>query len=310
MKRIVITGGIGFIGANLIQRLKGEYKLLVLDAGLIGDGNLQYIKQDIEYIKLNLLDKEKVASYLKSSDIIIHLAAKGNVVESVEDPMSNFNCNVLSTLSLLEAMREINCSKIIFSSTGGALMGNAPPPVNEKTCPSPISPYGASKLSCEGYISAYSSSYGFDAFILRFGNVYGPYSSHKKGVINKFIKKIISGQSLDVFGSLDTSRDYIHVKDICQGINLCVDKFLNETHTGLEKFHLANGEEVTLKKIIEKLKIITKKNINYNISPQRIGEVKRNSSDYSKAKEILGFIPMIKLEDGLSELYSWILNNP
>ena len=113
-----------------------------------------------------------------------------------------------------------------------------------------------------------------------------------------------------MFGSLDTSRDSIHVKDICQGINLCSEKFLNEKYTGLEKFHLANGEEVTLKKIIEKLKIITKKNITYNISPQRIGEVKRNSSDYSKAKEILGFIPTIKLEDGLSELYAWILNNP
>ena len=114
MKRVVITGGIGFIGANLIQRLKAKFKLLVIDAGLIGDGNLQLIKQDIDYVKVNLLDKEKVSSYLKSTDIIIHLAAKGNVVESVEDPMSNFNCNVLSTLSLLEAMREVNCSKIIF----------------------------------------------------------------------------------------------------------------------------------------------------------------------------------------------------
>ncbi len=307
--KIVITGGLGFIGSNLIKYLHDKYKLLILDAGFIGFHNIESLGLDFNFEQINLSNRDKLEEFIDKDDIVIHLAAKGNVIESVENPIENFNYNVSSTLFLLDAMRKVGCKKLIFSSTGGALMGNTAPPVNELTCPSPISPYGASKLACEGYINAYSNSYGFSSYVLRFGNVYGPFSIHKKGVINKFIDNIINNKPVEVFGDLTTSRDYIHSSDIVQGIDLCIKKLLFSEEFGANYFHLSNGEEITIGMILEKLSSIIKRDIKYKLRSSRQGEVKRNASDFSKAKNELGFNPKVNLENGINDLYKWLLNN-
>ena len=187
--RVIITGGLGFIGFNLAKSLsKKGFHVIIIDSLVSGSNNQKWIEKDWEIHKLGLDQTEKIIKILKKAEIVIHLAALGNVIQSVKDPIVNFNNNVFSTIKLLEAMRIADCQKIIFSSTGGALMGNTTPPVSELSIPKPISPYGASKLACEGYLSAYSNSYDISSIIFRFGNVYGPFSSHKIGVINKFIR--------------------------------------------------------------------------------------------------------------------------
>ena len=306
--RIIVTGGLGFIGANLVNKLLNDFEVLVIDNGSVGKLNLQLLKQNVKLIEADLQDKDLISQILNKDDLVIHLAAKGNVVESVASPIDNFQSNVVSTLSLLEAMRKSQTNKIIFASTGGALMGNSQPPVNEYSCPKPISPYGASKLACEGYINAYSNSYNFKSIIFRFGNVYGPYSLHKKGVINKFIINILNNKKLEIFGSLETSRDYIHVDDICSGIKLGINKIISSKKIN-STFHLANGKEVRLKDLIDILTQISNKKIQTNLYPYRKGEVLNNCSDFSLAKDQLEFEPKINLEVGLSELYSWIDKN-
>lgn len=307
-KNILITGGLGFIGFNLVKRLAKSFNNIYVIDSLISNTINSFSEniKNVEVHNIDLNDIDKLIPIVEKSDLIIHLAAKGNVVESVSNPLDNFNSNVITTLNLLEVMKKSsNCKKIIFSSTGGALMGDTLPPVDEKSSPRPISPYGASKLACEGYINAYSKCFNIKSIIFRFGNVYGKYSSHKKGVINQFIRNSLKKDKHKVFGSIKSSRDYIHVKDICYAIELGI-LHIEKMSTNNEIFHLANNEEICLEDLINQINIASKKITEYVINDFRDGEVFKNYSSYKKAKKELGFSPKVFLKDGIDELYKWI----
>ncbi len=307
--RVIITGGLGFIGFNLAKSLsKKGFHVIIIDSLVSGSNNQKWIEKDWEIHKLGLDQTEQIIKILKKAEIVIHLAALGNVIQSVKNPIVNFKNNVFSTIKLLEAMRIADCQKIIFSSTGGALMGNTNPPVSELSIPKPISPYGASKLACEGYLSAYSNSYDISSIIFRFGNVYGPFSSHKIGVINKFIRNAIESKKSDIYGSIETTRDYIHVNDIVKGLTLGI-KYFENINKKSEIFHLANGEGITLKKIINEINSCSERPMQIDYKPYRKGEVKNNHSSFKYAEEVLGFSPDIKLNKGIKELYEWIIRN-
>ena len=307
--KIIVTGGEGFIGTNLCKRLKRLYnsKILSIDNNISNSLNSKFHEGISNLVRTDLNDIEKIVSLIKSSDLVIHLAASGNVIESVQDPIKNFENNVLSTLNLLEAIRLSKIKTVIFASTGGALMGNTKPPVNEKSVPKPISPYGASKLSCEGYLSAYSESYDVKTFALRFGNVYGPYSLHKKGVINKWIKDSLKDNNLVIYGDGNSTRDYIYVDDICLGIEKCIEySFRRDINNNFEKFHLANNEEISLNHL-SKL-IISKTNSKSKVifKQLRKGEVIRNFAAIKKAKIVLNFETKVSLDEGLNKTIKWL----
>ena len=308
---ILVTGSSGFIASNLIPKLKkAGHHLIGVDSLDSKSTNHDLTSDYCSHHFFNINELEKLSQLLVDVDVVFHLAAKGNVVESIDDPLSNFQANVSSTLSLLEAMRVANCKRIIFSSTGGALMGDTSPPVDEQTLPQPISPYGASKLACEGYLSAYSKSFGISSIVLRFGNVYGPYSSHKVGVINRWIRLAIEGKPLVIYGDGKSSRDYIHVDDLTDGLQLALGRIHGNSDSVFETYHLANYAEITLldlKEILEcclpgeKLDVIYKK--------ARVGEVNKNFANISLAKSKLGFNPIVNFANGVSELYEWIQAN-
>ncbi len=310
IKKIVVTGGLGFIGFNLVEKfLKEKYEVIIIDSMISGTKNKISGKKNLKVFDIDLSDKKEIKNIINSSDLLIHLAAKGNVVESVQEPIKNFNQNVFTTIQLLEILKESErCKKVIFSSTGGALMGDTSPPVNEKSCPNPISPYGASKLACEGYINAYSNCYGLNSIVFRFGNVYGPNGSHKKGVVNKFIRNSINDIEHIIYGSPNSSRDYIHVYDICEAILLGIEYF-SKMQKNFELFHLANFEEVTLSKLIETIEKVSKKKNSYKLLEHRKGEVLRNFCSFEKANNLLKFNPKYNLERGIEDLYFWILEN-
>ena len=286
MKQVLITGAEGFIGTNLIFKLHQKYgnniKIVGVDSGINSSTNSSSTNQFVEHNKFDLRDTDKLTNLMKRGcDLVVHLAAKGNVVESVDDPIENFECNVVSMMSVLEAMRSSNVKNIVFSSTGGALMGNTPPPVNEQSVPNPISPYGASKMACEGYISAYAGSYGLNASIARFGNVYGSWSSHKKGVVNKWLMAAINNEPIEIYGTGHETRDYIHVSDIAEGLIALmelIDQKSIDTNCGqVETFHLANSEEVSLLDLSKHIQTATDKDINIIFKDSRAGEVKETA---------------------------------
>ena len=305
---ILISGGLGFIGSNFLELIinnKNFDKIYILDNNSISIKKY-YIPFELnKNIRLINHDLSKFKEFKVDLDCIVHLAAAGNVVESVYNPIYNFENNVRATLNILEFAKISKVSKFIFSSTGGALMGNASLPINESSNPKPISPYGASKLSCESYIKAYSSMYQIESYILRFGNVYGPYCFHKKGVINKLLDSILNKKKFNVFGDGTSSRDYIYVKDVAKAILSCL---LKDSNSLENTYHLSTNVETTLNELISIFSKIANKKVQVQYFPSRIGEVYRNFADYNLAKKELSFEPNKDLESLLKDTFKWYKN--
>ena len=301
--KVLVTGGCGFIGANLVRMLLDKGQQVAVFEN-IRKGNRDYIDGlDITFIEGDIRDTGALGDALAGADRVVHLAAYGSVVESVEDPQTNFEMNVVGTFNVLNQAVRHNIRKLVFSSTGGALIGDAIPPVNEQSLPKPISPYGAGKLCAEAYCHAFSKSYGINTVCTRFANVYGPYSQHKSGVINQFFKKITQDEALIIYGDGSSTRDYIHVSDLCNGITRAL---LNDNVSN-DVIHLASGRETSLRQLAELMITVSGKTDHpIEFRDKRTGEVDRNFARYDYAKEVLGFEPQYTLEEGLQEAWDWL----
>lgn len=300
-EKILVTGGCGFIGVNLIQFLKGRQNVYVFD-NLERSSPTGWNEGNVPLVEGDIRDELKLSSAMQGVSHVVHLAAFGSVVESVSDPDKNFEINVRGTFNVLKAASDAGVKRFVFASTGGALIGEALPPVDENSVPKPISPYGASKLCGEGYCHAFAKSCGLETVCLRFGNVYGPHSAHKKGAVTSFIKALINDEPIVIYGDGSASRDYIHVEDLCGGIEAA----LNSSLDGGEVFHIASGQETSVLGLAKMLRDIAGKPEHpIEFRPARLGEVSRNFATYDKAEKDLGFIPKWRLEDGLKAVWEW-----
>ncbi|MCK5857887.1 MAG: NAD-dependent epimerase/dehydratase family protein [Abyssibacter sp.] len=286
---------------NLVQRLSPSRPVAVLDN--LRRASPTGCQEEMAVLHQgDILNPEGLAEAFRDVEQVVHLAAYGSVVESVADPRANFAVNVQGTLNVLQASVDAGVRRLVFASTGGALIGDAVPPVNERSLPKPISPYGASKLCGEAYCHAFAKAYGLETVCLRFGNVYGPHSVHKKGAATTFMKALMTGEPIVIYGDGSASRDYVHVEDLCSGITAALDAKL----AGGEVFHLASGQETTVLELAETLRTIAgKPDHPIEFRPARAGEVARNFATYDKARERLGFRPKWKLADGLAAAWEW-----
>ena len=182
------------------------------------------LPKDVEVVSGDYTDEETLAACLRGVDAVVHLAALSGVIDLVEDPRPSFDINVKGSFQLLELARRAKVKKLINASTGGALLGEVKPPISEDMAPSPLSPYGASKLAVEGYCSAFAGAYGFPCATLRFSNIYGPRSGHKKSVVAAFIKNILRREPLVVYGDGTQQRDYLYVGDLVVGIEAALKR--------------------------------------------------------------------------------------
>ncbi|WP_206599318.1 NAD-dependent epimerase/dehydratase family protein [Methyloceanibacter stevinii] len=176
------------------------------------------ITDGIHVVEGDVRDDAAVRKAIKGMDAVVHLAAHTRVIDSIEDPQINFNINTTGTFNILEAMRQEDVPSLVNASTGGAILGEVPPPINEDIAAKPASPYGASKLAGEGYCWAYAQSYGLKAASLRFSNIYGPNSRRKSSVVAAFIKNIRETGAVTVYGDGTQTRDYLFVEDLTDGI--------------------------------------------------------------------------------------------
>lgn len=306
-RRVLVTGGCGFIGANLVPMLMGHAdKIKVLDN--FSKGNVKNLKGlDVEIIEGDVRDPLIVKGVVLGMDTVIHLAAFGSVVESVKEPFENFDVNVRGTLTLLQACVKAGVSKFLFASTGGALIGDATPPVNESSLPKPISPYGASKLCGEAYCHAFAHSYDIQTICTRFANVYGPFSMHKKGAATVFMKALLSDSPFVIYGDGSASRDFLYIDDLCRGIVSALEADIDERSA---VFHLASGVETTIADLAKLIcKVGGKLEHPIRFEKPRRGEVARNFASFEKALDILGFQPRVTLEDGITKTWNWFSRN-
>jgi UDP-glucose 4-epimerase len=299
---VLVTGGAGFVGATLVRRLVASgYRVRALDNLSTGDAaHLEGV--DAELVLGDIRDGDAVEGALKGLDAVIHLAAAGSVIGSIADPMANFEANVLGTFQVLDAARRAGVERTVQASTGGALIGDATPPVNEQSLPKPLSPYGASKLAGEGYAHAFAKAYGLRTVAVRFGNVYGPWCARKRGVINVYFESLHDGVPLIIYGDGTASRDYVHVSDIAQALQLALEKDV----PGGTVVHAASGVETTVTELADLCRRAAGKPghpIEYR--PKRAGEVGRNFASYDLARELLGYAPTVRREDGIPRLWQW-----
>lgn len=298
----MVTGGAGFVGATLVRRLVASgYRVRVFDNLSTGD-TAHLAGVDAELVRGDIRDADAVDRALKGLDAVIHLAAAGSVIGSIADPAANFEANVLGTFQVLDAARRAGVERTVQASTGGALIGDATPPVNEKSLPKPLSPYGASKLAGEGYAHAFAKTYGIRTVAVRFGNVYGPWCAHKRGVINVFFESLHDGAPLIIYGDGTASRDYVHVSDIAQALQLALEKDV----PGGTVVHAASGVETTVTELADLCRRAAGKPdhpIEYRA--KRAGEVGRNFASYDLAHELLGYSPTVRREDGIPRLWQW-----
>jgi UDP-glucose 4-epimerase len=304
MKTYLVTGGCGFIGVNLIPRLTQQgARVRVLDNLSLGRS------EDVEPLGVELevgdvRDPAAVAKACKGIDAVVHLAAHTRVVESLSDPQLNFEVNAAGTLNVLEACRATGIQKMIFASTGGAILGEQEPPVHEGMVPRPISPYGASKLAGEAYCSAYTGAYGLKTAALRFSNVYGPYSYHKGSVVAQFFRNLLRGEPIVIYGDGQQTRDFLYVSDLVEAI-LLADK----TEPAGEAFQIASGRETSIRSLLDAMKaMLPDHRFDVRFEPARPGEILRNYASIEKARRILGFRPKTQLNEGLRKTWQWFIS--
>ena len=302
--RILVTGGCGFIGANLVRKLTAwGAEVSILDNLSTGRAS------DVEGIGVELVvgdvtDPQAVRQAMAGTDVVVHLAAHTRVVDSIAAPWHDFEVNARGTLTCLQAALEARIERFIFSSTGGAILGDTAPPVHEEMAPRPLSPYGASKLAAEGYCSAFWGSYGLKTVALRFSNVYGPYSYSKASAIAVFMKQILKGEPLTIYGDGSQTRDFLFVEDLCDSVVAACERSLSWGRS----YQIGSGSETSLLSLIELLRItVGQRSLLTITEPPRKGEVYRTFTCIDRARKELGFQPRTSLQDGLARTWNWFV---
>ena len=312
----LVTGGAGFIGSHVCERLLLEgHAVTAFDdlnnfySPAIKQRNLrslQALAKPFTFLHGDLTDRTAVTEALASApfDQIIHLAARAGVRPSLEEPALYQRVNVEGTVNLLEAARHHGVKKITLASSSSVYGINARVPFTE-TDPifSAISPYAASKLATEALGHVYHHIYGMDIVMLRFFTVYGP-RQRPDLALHKFASLIAAGKPIPVFGDGSTARDYTYVTDTVDGILACTRKAF-----GFEIFNLGESQTVTLSRLIELLEKSLGRPAILNRQPAQPGDVPITFADISKARALLGYHPTVKIDDGIPRFVEWFQKN-
>lgn len=303
--RVLVTGGAGFIGANLGRFLAATgFSALCYDNFSTGHRRDAEAAGYADIVEGDILDLDTLAGAAQGCRYVVHLAAQAGVPDSVADPLRDCELNVRGTLHALLAARDAGVEGFAFASSSAPL-GDIVPPAHEGMPPRPKSPYGASKLAGEGYCSAFAGSFGLATVALRFTNVYGPYSYHKGSVIAAFCKQASAGEPLVVYGDGSQTRDFVYVDDLCGGIVSAVSSGLSGAVV-----HLGSGVETTVAEVAEAVIDQFGGGIGVEHLRERPGDILHSSADLSLAKELLGYRAATPLRTGLVETVEWFRRVP
>jgi UDP-glucose 4-epimerase len=300
VRRVIVTGGAGFIGSALVRLLADRgYGVRVYDNLSTGSEEL-LDGTGAELVRDDVRDVDSLERAARGCDTVFHLAAGTGVIPSIEDPFADFDMNACGTLAALWAARRAGATRFVFSSSNAPL-GAGAYPASEARPVAPLSPYGAGKAAGEAYCSAFYGAYGLDTVAVRFSNAYGPRSAHKGNVIPLFLRSILEGRELVVYGDGAQTRDFVYVEDLADGLLRAAEV----DGIGGEIFQLASGVETSLNRLVELLGEVTGRELAVRREPPRPGEILRNYSLIEKARERLGYAPAVQLEQGLRRTHEW-----
>ena len=300
--RILVTGGAGFIGSNIVDALVNlGHNVFIVDNLLTG--KKENINPNAVFYEVDITDKKMLESIFKETrpEIVFHAAAQIDVRKSVEDPSFDAEVNVVGSVNLFSLCVRYGVKRIVFSSTGGALYGEPKEiPADENSPIEPLSAYGVAKFAVEQYLNYFKRLYGIERVILRYGNVYGPRQDPlgEAGVVAIFTGRILNGKPPVIFGDGNQTRDYIFVEDVVRANILAM-----EGKEGI--YNIGTGIETSVNRLIELFGRITGNSVKPEYAPPRRGEVSRIALDCKKAKKELGFVAEVCLEEGLKRTLEW-----
>ena len=316
---ILVTGGAGFIGSNLIERLLHQGNEIIcidnFDAFYpkeIKEKNLlkSLTYSNCTFIEGDFRDRETLSKIFSENriDVVVHLGAKAGVRPSISQPWEYFDVNLGGTLCLLETMKLHQVKKLVYASSSSVYGNNIKIPYSESdNVDYPISPYAASKKAGELVTHTFHHLHGFNVINLRFFTVYGP-RQRPDLAIHKFFKSIYLGLPIDVYGDGSTSRDYTFIDDIVQGVCNSIDYLFNNTSV-YENINLGNSSPITLNELIEIIEEVTHRNFVKNHLPMQEGDVNRTYADISKAQRLIHYNPSTPIRVGLKNFRDWYEEN-
>lgn len=308
--RILVTGGGGFIGSHIVEELlKRGHEVVVVLENNPNLANLENVKKDIEFVKADITDFNKLSSVVSPNlDGVIHMAALINVDQSISAPEAFLKTNVIGTFNVAEVLRKKNIPKLLYMSSC-EVYGNIPKGKADENHPTnPRSPYAASKFCAERYLLAYSYTYNAPKItIIRGFNQYGPRQKTGAGgaVIPIFITNLLNNKKIQIFGDGKQTRDYVYVTDTARGIADAFEKNLQNS----EIVNLATGVETSIVDIANKTcNILGKNTKDIEFVKARAGELRRSCGDYTKATKLLGWKPKVNFDEGLKKTVEWFKN--
>jgi len=303
-KRVLVTGGAGFIGSHLVNSLVREgFEVVVLDNFFSGRlENLSHIdKHDFCLVRGDVRNKSDLRKALKNVDFVFHLAAIVNVPFSIENPLLVSEVNVDGTLNVLEESLKAGVERLVYASSCAVYGDPLKVPVDEGHPTRPLSPYGVSKLTAEYYCRVFYEVYELETVCLRFFNVYGsrqgggPYA----GVVSKFIEFLRDRKSPVIFGDGKQTRDFVYVEDV---VNACLLALESKACVG-EFVNIGSGVETSINELAETLiELFGLSGIEPEYTCPRVGDIKRSCASLEKARRLLGYRPKFSLKNGLSSL--------
>jgi UDP-glucose 4-epimerase len=319
--KILVTGGAGFIGSNLVDgMLAAGYEVVVVDN--LSSGKRENLNPKAKFYELDICDQELDRVFAKERpDLVDHHAAQIDVRHSVADPQSDARTNILGLLNILENCRRYGVRGVVFASSGGVVYGEPSKlPATENFPKGPLSPYGVSKLASEFYLCYYSQVMNIPYVTLRYGNIYGPRQDPhgEAGVVAIFGQKLLRGETPVIYGDGEQLRDYVFVGDVARANLLAIERLLSGKACGAAPggcaindfaFNIGTGRGASVNELFAILKEITGFQGEATHGPERTGELRRVYLDAGKARQELGWAPQVTFEEGLRRTVESLADN-
>jgi nucleoside-diphosphate-sugar epimerase len=306
LARVLVTGGAGFIGSNLVRGLleRGD-DVRVLDNFSTGNrANLADL--DVDIVEGELRSYERVHNAVRGTETVYHLGALGSVPRSVQDPLTSSAVNVEGTLNVLLAARDEGVRRVVFSSSASVYGSSTQMPTTEDSPVDPISPYGVAKLAAERYCVSFSRVYeSFETVVLRYFNVFGPRQSpfsQYAAAVPLFITRIAAGEEIDVYGDGEQSRDFTFVGNV---VDATIRAGEANGANG-EIFNVAAGSPASVNRVAETIATIVGRPVHRRVLPPRAGDLRDSWADLAKSERLLGYRPEIGLEEGLRRTVDYL----
>jgi UDP-glucose 4-epimerase len=310
MTKMVVTGGAGFIGSNLAERLLSQgHSVVVIDDFSTGrESNLRSwsgaANGRFELVRADVNQTEALREAFNGAELVFHQAAIPSVPRSIADPMATHAANISGTLSVLIAARDCKVKRVVVASSSSIYGDDASLPKSELRLGNPLSPYALSKKVCEDYCRLFDQLYGLETVCLRYFNVFGPRQdplSEYAAVIPKFATRLLAGKRPIVFGDGEQTRDFTFIANVVDA-NL---KAAAHPKAAGESFNIGCGTQTSLNQLIRSLNDLLGTNIEPVYEPARAGDVRHSVADVAKARTLLEYTPAVSLRDGLARVLEW-----